>query len=285
MVHSFPTDPSARPIAIGIRGLQCHGKHGVYQEEKVEEQPFSIDGSFYFDGARCLPSDRITDSINYSTLARFIQNFVKNSSFNLLETLADRLACNLWTTFPELDRIQITITKSPKSWADEGTTFSATVDLSPSPVILGLGSNLGDRKDNLERAIRAIGEIPLTVRVAESTIHETAPLIVTDQADFLNQCLLVRTILSPFQLLEATQKIEAHLGRVRLKDKGPRTIDIDLLLFGGQFIDGTDLRIPHPDLAGRRFWIEELAQFGIQIEPRDGSVIGQRCRPFAADAS
>lgn len=280
MPKYFPEHRLVAPISIGIHGLPCHGKHGVHEDEKIVEQRFSVDGTFHVDGAGCLQSDRIEDALNYSTLANFIRDFVKNSSFNLLETLADRLAKDIWRNFPALERLSLTVTKFPNAWHEMGTAFSASVKMEPSFAILGLGSNLGDREANLARAVDAIERIPLTDLIRASAIHETAPLIVTDQDDFLNQSLLIRTILSPVELLSETQKIEDDLGRVRQREKGPRPIDIDLLLFGDRTIDLPALQIPHAALRCRRFWIEELAELSVSIAPEDPSVLRQRCQVF-----
>ena len=120
-------------------------------------------------------------------------------------------------------------------------------------VYLSLGTNLGDREANLRAALDRLG----VLRV--SPIYETEPTDLPGQPWFLNLAAEADTPLFPRQLLARTQRIERELGRVRTVPKGPRTIDIDILLFGDTVIHTTELEIPHPRMAGRRFVLHPLA--------------------------
>ena len=128
--------------------------------------------------------------------------------------------------------------------------------------ILGLGSNMGDRRHYLEEAVCLIGERAGTV-TAESGLYETKAYGYTDQDDFLNMAVTVETELSPRELLEVLHGIEAELGRVRLIRWGPRTIDLDILYYGDLVLDEEDLSIPHIDLHNRAFVLEPVCE----IEP------------------
>jgi 2-amino-4-hydroxy-6-hydroxymethyldihydropteridine diphosphokinase len=120
-------------------------------------------------------------------------------------------------------------------------------------VYLSLGSNLGDRQANLRAAIERLAP------VRQSSIYETEPVDYLQQGWFLNMVVEVHTPLFPMQLLARTQKIERELGRVRGIPKGPRTLDIDILLFGDAVIHTPKLEIPHPRMADRRFVLAPLA--------------------------
>jgi 2-amino-4-hydroxy-6-hydroxymethyldihydropteridine diphosphokinase len=120
-------------------------------------------------------------------------------------------------------------------------------------IFLSLGSNVGDREANLRAAIQRLA----VLRV--SPTYETEPLDYTDQAWFLNLVVEIETELSPHELLAKTSGIEHELGRVRDIPNGPRTIDIDILLYGDEVIEETDLQIPHPRMAERRFVLAPLA--------------------------
>jgi 2-amino-4-hydroxy-6-hydroxymethyldihydropteridine diphosphokinase len=126
-------------------------------------------------------------------------------------------------------------------------------------VYLSLGSNLGDRERNLEQAAGLLAAIGLRI-ARRSHLYETEPQDMRDQPWFLNQVLEAETELFPKQLLVRAQKIEQQLGRKRLKPKGPRTIDIDILLYGSAVIETEELVVPHPRLAQRRFVLEPLAE-------------------------
>jgi len=125
-------------------------------------------------------------------------------------------------------------------------------------VYLGLGSNLGDRQRNLAVALQRLA--PLVRVEAVSPLYETAPVGPADQPAFLNAACRAVTGLPPMGLLRHLQEVERELGRRRGERWGPRPIDIDLLLYGGEVIDRPGLRVPHPELANRAFVLAPLAE-------------------------
>jgi len=127
-------------------------------------------------------------------------------------------------------------------------------------VYLSLGSNLGDRKRNLARAVACLQGLLGELKV--SSLYETAPQELIDQPRFLNIAVSGRTDLEPRALLEAVLATESRLGRDRrgAVPKGPRVIDIDLLLFAERIIAEEDLQVPHPRMMGRRFVLEPLLE-------------------------
>jgi 2-amino-4-hydroxy-6-hydroxymethyldihydropteridine diphosphokinase len=124
-------------------------------------------------------------------------------------------------------------------------------------VYLGLGSNLGDRAANLRAALERLSAVLSAPRV--SPVYETEPVDYAGQGWFLNLVVEAQTELFPKQLLARTAKIERSLGRVRTVPKGPRTIDIDILLYGDAVVRSPQLEIPHPRLTERRFVLAPLA--------------------------
>jgi 2-amino-4-hydroxy-6-hydroxymethyldihydropteridine diphosphokinase len=126
-------------------------------------------------------------------------------------------------------------------------------------VYLGLGSNLGDRAANLDEALRRLGDTGVSVRRVSSR-YETAPRDVVDQPWFLNMVAEAETRLFPRQLLRAVLRMERDMGRVRQIAKGPRLIDIDILLYGSAIVRAPELEIPHPRMQERRFVLEPLAE-------------------------
>ena len=128
----------------------------------------------------------------------------------------------------------------------------------PETAYLSLGSNLGNRAAHLRAAVeelQAVGRLR-----AVSAFYETQPVDVPDQPWFLNCVAAIETEKSPRQLLELALHIEAGMGRLRMSAKGPRTIDIDIVLFGDRVIDEPGLKIPHPALAQRRFVLAPLVE-------------------------
>ncbi len=130
-----------------------------------------------------------------------------------------------------------------------------------SLALIGLGSNLGDRRAALEGAIAALGKTRGVLVQKVSSFHETEPVGgPPGQGMFLNAVAAVDTILDPFQLLSVLQEIETRFGRVRTVPWGERTLDLDLLLFGDWIIDTPRLFVPHPRFAIRRFVLEPLVE-------------------------
>jgi 2-amino-4-hydroxy-6-hydroxymethyldihydropteridine diphosphokinase len=136
---------------------------------------------------------------------------------------------------------------------------------------LGLGSNVGNRRANLERAVEALPGHGVSV-TASSSVYETEPVLVPDQRDFYNACLRVETAHDPEGVLDASKAVERELGRpaggVRY---GPRPIDVDVLLVGGQQYSSARLTLPHPELRWRRFVLVPLLELDPKLTLPDGT--------------
>ncbi|WP_269585192.1 2-amino-4-hydroxy-6-hydroxymethyldihydropteridine diphosphokinase [Roseibium sp. Sym1] len=140
----------------------------------------------------------------------------------------------------------------------------------PTRCALGLGSNLGDPKANLDAAVRKLEETEGVTLVARSSDYRTPPWGPVEQDDFINICVVVDTVLSPQSLLKRCLQIENELGRVRDVRWGPRVIDVDVLICGMQKIDEPDLEIPHPRMGDRAFVLIPLAEIWPDAPLADG---------------
>jgi 2-amino-4-hydroxy-6-hydroxymethyldihydropteridine diphosphokinase len=134
----------------------------------------------------------------------------------------------------------------------------------PNLVYLSLGSNIGDRESQLRRAQAQLGAAGRVLKV--SSFYETEPVEFTQQPWFVNCALALETTRTPQQLLSEILTIEREMGRRREQNKGPRSIDIDILLFADRIIDSKDLTIPHPAMHQRRFVLEPLAEIAPETE-------------------
>ncbi len=128
--------------------------------------------------------------------------------------------------------------------------------MNDNTVFIGLGTNLGDRQENLARALEYIKKIIEIENL--SSIYETQPVGYEDQGWFLNMVIKGSTNLSARQLLAKLQAIEAKMGRARIINKGPRIIDLDILFYSNEIIVSDDLRVPHPEIQNRHFVLRPL---------------------------
>ena len=144
-------------------------------------------------------------------------------------------------------------------------------------ILLGLGSNMGDREKNLEAALRLLEEDGSLSIDQISAIYETTPFGVTNQADFLNMVAKITTRLSPYQLLAKCLAVEDLLGRVRTRQWGPRVIDLDLLVYDEVQLNEAALQLPHPGIFQRAFVLTPI----LDIAPLDMRIAGKPVNKFA----
>jgi 2-amino-4-hydroxy-6-hydroxymethyldihydropteridine diphosphokinase len=132
---------------------------------------------------------------------------------------------------------------------------------------IGLGANLGQKEVTILRAVDELAAVDGIEVLELSRLRETEPVGVVDQPPFLNGAVALETRLSPWELLDVMLRIEQDLGRVRDETRwGPRTIDLDLLVYGGEVLDEPGLHVPHPRLHERRFALEPLADLEPELE-------------------
>lgn len=150
-------------------------------------------------------------------------------------------------------------------WAKQMTERSAP----RVPVYIGLGANLGHPRQQVEQALEQLQALPRSELAAVSSLYRTAPVGPADQPDFINAVARLDTALDPLALLAALQQIERRHGRIRNGQRwGPRTLDLDILLFGDQILDWPQLCVPHPQMQARAFVLGPLAEIappGLQV--------------------
>jgi 2-amino-4-hydroxy-6-hydroxymethyldihydropteridine diphosphokinase len=141
------------------------------------------------------------------------------------------------------------------------------------PAFIGLGANLGDPQAQVRRAVAALGELPRTRLLASSSLYRSAPVNVAAQPDFINAVAKIETGLGARELLEELLTAEARFGRERPFPGAPRTLDLDLLLYGDRVIEEPGLVVPHPRMHERAFVLMPLAEIAAEASiPGKGSV-------------
>ncbi|HPO13764.1 MAG TPA: 2-amino-4-hydroxy-6-hydroxymethyldihydropteridine diphosphokinase [Candidatus Hydrogenedentes bacterium] len=146
-------------------------------------------------------------------------------------------------------------------------------------VHLSLGSNLGDREVNLQRALEALEAVAGIAIIAKSHYYETEPVGVAEQPDFLNLAVEIETELAPLELLNAVKEIEARLGRTPSEHWGPRVIDIDIILWGERTVTTEPLMVPHKEFRKRAFVLAPLAEIAPDaVDPVTGKTVTELLR-------
>lgn len=245
---------------IQIENLIVFANHGVFDEEKAMGQRFMISLKLYTDVSVAAESDDITRSINYGEVCDFVTTFTKTHRSKLIEKAAQDIAYALLDKYSLLKSVEVQL---KKPWAPIGLPLdNVLVSLKRGREIayIGLGSNMGDKKAYLDFAVKSLSENPYCNVLAVSDYIETEPVGDVEQDMFLNGCIKLETMLLPNDLLKLLNEIEAEAGRTREIHWGPRTLDLDILLYGDIVMDTEILTIPHREMAKREFVLRPLSQ-------------------------
>ncbi len=259
---------------IRIRRLEVFARHGNLPEETALGQKFLISVALQCDAGRAGRSDALCDSIDYAAVSHLIKKYTEENVFHLLERLAQCLADEILLAYPAVRGIVVEV---EKPWAPVMLpleTVSVRIERGWSTVYLGIGSNMGDKEKHLLEAIRLLGEDKRIRVVSRSSFLITKPVGYEEQDDFLNGAVKIETLYSPEELLEVIFQIEAALKRERTIHWGPRTIDLDILLFDDRIIQSERLTVPHREMAKRMFVLEPLCEIApYAVHPVYGKTI------------
>ncbi|HJD46897.1 MAG TPA: 2-amino-4-hydroxy-6-hydroxymethyldihydropteridine diphosphokinase [Candidatus Mediterraneibacter norfolkensis] len=245
---------------IRIEEMEVFANHGVFPEENVLGQKFLVTAILYTDTRRAGKTDELTASIHYGEVSAFIEKYLREHTFHLLERAAESLAEEMLLSIPLLRKVRLTI---KKPWAPVRLplkTVSVSVERGWHTAYIALGSNMGDREAYLNHAVESLRTLRGCRTEKVSGFIETPPYGVTDQADFLNGCLKMETLLYPRELLEELHRIEQEAGRERIIHWGPRTLDLDIIFYDDLVCEENDLCIPHVEMHKRKFVLEPLAE-------------------------
>lgn len=245
---------------IEINNLVVFANHGVFREEETMGQRFMISIRMFADISDAAKSDDISNSVNYGEVCAFVTEYTKSHRVKLIEKAAQDIAYALLDKYFMLKSVEV---KVKKPWAPIGLPLEdVLVDVTRKRefAYIGIGSNVGDKKGYLDFAVKKLEENPHCRVLKVSDYIETEPVGGVEQDMFLNGCIELETVLPPYDLLELVNKIETDAGRTREIHWGPRTLDIDILLYGNRIITDEKLSVPHREMAKRAFVIEPLAQ-------------------------
>lgn len=245
---------------IHIENLEFFARHGVFPEETKLGQKFIVSLTMYMNTRKAGKSDNLEVSVDYGAVSHFITDYMKENTFLLIEAAAENLVRELLLHFPLVKGINLEL---KKPWAPIGLPVEyASVKISRfwHRAYLGMGSNLGDKKGYLDQAVEKIKEDPECVVEKVSQYLVTEPYGGVEQDDFLNACMVVRTLLSPEELLDKLHEIEQEAHRERIIHWGPRTLDLDILMYDDLVMESDDLIIPHIEMDKREFVLKPLCE-------------------------
>ncbi len=250
----------------------------MLEEEKRLGQRFRLDLEAVPWTARAEESDDVGDAVHYGELAARAFAIATSERYDLLERLAARIADALFAEFP-LRAVRVTVGKPSAPVPLVLDTVEVEVARRASEgVIVALGGNVGDPEATLRAVADELAGTAGVDLVARSRLYRSAPLGGPDQPAYLNAAVGLTTRLGPEALLDRLQELERDHGRTREVRWGPRTIDLDLLLYGASAISSGRLTVPHPRLAERRFALLPL------LDVLPDARIGGRPARLLADA-
>lgn len=250
---------------IRIENLEIYANHGVFPEENEVGQPFFINVKLYTDTRKAGLLDELAFSTHYGEVSELCYHFMRENTFQLIETVAERLAKEILLKFPLLHGIQLEIRKPYAPIRLPFESVSVCIERKWHKVYLSIGSNMGDKERYLKNAIARLEGDSDIRKVKASSFYVTKPYGGVEQEDFVNAAVELETIKQPEELLDFLHTIEAEAHRERKVHWGPRTLDMDILLYDKEIYESEDLIIPHVDMQNRAFVLEPMMELAANV--------------------
>jgi len=243
-----------------IRNLKIFANHGVMPEEKRLGQLFVLSMELDLDLKKAGRSREISDTVHYGELCEAVSREFVRETYDLIETAALNIAEFILREYPLIRGVKVFL---QKPWAPvkmQLDTIEIMVERRWHRAYIGLGSNMGDKEENLKHAMRRLEEKGHTKILKCSSFMETEPWGYADQDKFLNAVIEADTFLEPEELMDMLMVIETKLGRKREIKWGPRTMDLDVLLYDDLISNEEKIILPHPLMQDREFVLKPLKE-------------------------
>lgn len=245
---------------IYLKNIEIFAGHGVFQEEKTLGQKFILSLELSLDFSKAAKDGDLTASVHYGELCHNVEKVFTEEVCDLLETLVYKIGTYILDTYEVVKEVKVFL---KKPWAPIGRHLDyAAVEttIARHKAYIALGSNMGDKEQYVKSAIKKIGELAGTKVTKESQLLLTEPWGKEDQEEFLNAVIEVETYLKPKELMSKLLKIESILERKREIKWGPRTIDLDIILFDDLVSNDEFILLPHPLMHLREFVLQPLCE-------------------------
>ena len=251
---------------IKIENLEIYAYHGVFSEEKEKGQKFYINVTLDADLRKAGKTDDLTASTHYGEVALLLHQKMTEQTYDLIERAAEVCAEAVLLQFPLVRGITLELRKPEAPISLPFESVSVVLHRGWKKAYIALGSNMGDSKGHLDGAVEALknDERIRVLRVADYII--TKPYGGVEQDDFVNSAAEIETLYSPEELLDRLHEIEAYHDRKRLIHWGPRTLDLDIILYENVVMDTPNLIIPHKDMHNREFVLKPMAQIAPYVK-------------------
>lgn len=245
---------------IRVKNLEVFCHHGVYEEENVLGQKFIVDIISKVDTRAAGKTDELALSVSYGDICRLVKKEMTKQNDKLLERVAERVAECILLQFPLIKEVEVEV---KKPWAPvlmHVDYTSVKIKRGWHKVYIGVGSNLGEREEYMRLAKERVSTLPNTKNFKAASIIETEPYGYTEQGKFLNTVYSIETLDTPEEFLDKLHQIENEAQRKREIHWGPRTLDLDILLYDDLVTEDEEITIPHPELTKRLFVLEPLCE-------------------------
>lgn len=245
---------------IKIDNLKIFAYHGVFPEEKKQGQNFFLNASLEVDTRKAGQTDVLTASVHYGEVALLLQKKMTEKSYDLIERAAEVCAEAVLLQFPLVRSITLEVRKPDAPIPLPFESVSVEIERGWKKAYVALGSNMGDSRAELDEAVREMqADDHIRVqRVADYIV--TKPYGGVEQDDFVNSAAMIETLYTPQELLDRLHEIETAHKRERLIHWGPRTLDLDILLYENVVMNTPTLTIPHKDMQNRDFVLGPMAE-------------------------
>lgn len=253
---------------IYLKNVEIFANHGVFKEEKTLGQKFILDLELTLSLEEAGRTGDLTKSVHYGELCHGIEKEFMKESYDLIETAAQKVAEFTLYNYPLVKDVKVTL---KKPWAPIGRHLdyaAVQIERGWHEVYLSIGSNIGNKEENLNRAIELINSYKEIEVTKVSSFLVTEPWGYLDQEEFVNAALKLKTILSPQELMKILLDIEQEMKRERIIKWGPRIIDLDIIFYDDLVLEDELVTVPHPRMEEREFVLKPLSEIcGNKVHP------------------
>lgn len=245
---------------IKIENLKVFAHHGVFEEEKRNGQDFYVNARLVSNLKKAGMSDELLHSTHYGEVCLQIEKSLTKESYDLIECAAEKAIEDILIHFPLIKEVTLELKKPHAPIPMEFESVSVEMTRGWHKTYIAFGSNMGDKKTYINGAVQELKDSMYFRNVKVSDFFYSVPYGGVEQDNFVNGVIEAETMLEPYELLDFLHVLEKKANRIREQHWGPRTLDLDIILYDDLVLDEEELQIPHKDMKNRDFVLVPLAQ-------------------------